>query len=189
MQNTPLVDLTLDLESQGALSKLAAQEKVKASRVPGVKTVLVVLSSKAMVYDIEALRQKIRQTYSDATVYVVTTMGVPLGEKPPKSVDLLLDFTGPGERQSLFHAKKLRRMARVAVGRKSGFFRARIYDRVFDPTQGTSSALLLQDSLERERQVQKAVMEMAGITLFQYGDTPADIGRSIALKLPALNQL
>lgn len=179
----------IDQESQDALSILAAQEKVKVNRVPGVKTVLVVLSSMGMVYDVEALRQKIRQTYSDATVYVLTTKGVPLGEKPPKHVDLLLDFTGPGERQSLFYAKKIRRMARVAVGRKAGLFRARIYDRVFDPSIYFAGRTHLGDILERERMIQRAVLEMAGVTLFRYGDATADVGKSIALKLPALNLL
>lgn len=189
MQNAQgsLSETSIDQESQEALSVLAAQEKVKANRVPGVKTVLVVLSSKGVVYDSEALRQKIRQTYSDAKVYFLTTMGVAMGEKAPKNVDLLLDFTGPGERQSLFYAKKLRRMARVAVGRKAGLFRARIYDRVLDPSK--DGAAFSKDILERERHAQKLVLEQAGITLFQYGDTPADVGRSIALKLPALNQL
>jgi hypothetical protein len=178
---------TLDLESQSLLKLMAEQERVRANKVPGVRTVLVVISAKGMVYDVESLRQKILLSYADAAVFFMTTLGKPVGAAAPQHVDLLVDFTGPGQRQGLFYAKKLRRMARVAVGRNAGLFRKRIYDRVYDEKEKSGS--LPAEILQRERVVQREVLSLAGVAFVQAGDTPPDRGKSIALELPPMARL
>ena len=121
-----------DQESIYFLSRMAEQERTRVNRVPGVRTVLVVLSAAGMVFDVESLRQKILLSYSDATVFFLTTRGKPIGASPPPHVDMLIDLTGPRQRQGFLYSKKLRRSSRVAVGRNAGWFRKKIYDRVFD---------------------------------------------------------
>lgn len=183
MQSNPV-----DLESRTFLAQqLAEQERVRNKRVPGVRTVLVILSATGMVYDIESLRQKVLLSYPDAAVFFRMTCGDAIGSTAPHQIDLLIDFTGPGQRQGLFYAKKLRRMARVAVGRNAGLFRRRIYDRVFDESGRTTS--LPVETLERERQVQKEVLNLAGVAFVQMGDTPPDRGKSIPLELPPMQRL
>ncbi len=177
----------LDPESEAFLTHLAEQERVRSSRVPNVGTVLVVLSAAGMVYDVESLQQKIHLFYPDAAVFFMTTLGKPIRSKIPARVDLVIDFTGPGQRQSFFFAKRLRRMGRVVVGRNAGLFRKRVYDRVFD-----EKALAVQvpsEKLARERRVQKEVLELAGIAFVQSGDTPPDRGKVIALELPPMQHL
>ena len=180
-----------DSQSEAFLLLLAQQEKIRANKVPGVRIVLVILSARAMVFDTESLKQKILLSYPETAVFFMTTSGKPIGLAPPKQVDLLIDFTGPGQRQGLFFAKKLRTMARVATGRNAGFFRSRIYDRVFDEKTKTVSGVgtKVLDPLERERQIQREVLALAGIALAQMGDTPPDRGKTIALELPALQRL
>jgi hypothetical protein len=177
----------IDTESETFLSTLSQEELVKVHRIPGVRTVLVVLSAKGMVFDLEALRQKILLSYPDSTVFFLTTLGKPVGPPPPRQVDLLIDFTGPGQRQGWFFARKLRRMARAAVGRNAGLFRKRIYDKIYDEKAPDSK--LSADVLERERQVQRRILNLSGVAFVQYGDTPPDRGKSIALELPPMQRL
>ncbi len=146
---------------------------------------LVVLSSKAMVFDHEALRQKVVLAYPDAAVFFVTTAGNPLGIPAPRRVDLLIDFTGPGQRQPLSVLMRIKRSARIAVGRDAGFLRKRMYDRVFNEKHVT----LPVDLLERERAAQLAVLELAGIPSAQSGEGVPDQAHSIALELPSMPQL
>src|SRR3954467_1284185 len=186
-QTSPAFKRDLDSESTAFLTTLMTEEQVKAHRIPGVRTVLIVLSAAGMVFDIEALRQKVLLSYPDSTVFFLTTLGKPIGSPVPKQVDLLIDFTGPGQRQGWFFARKLRRMARAAVGRNAGLFRKRIYDKIYDEKAPTSS--LSPDVLERERQVQKRILNLSGVAFVQYGDTPPDRGKSIALELPPMLRL
>lgn len=179
--------MTTDPESNLFLSRMAGQEKTKGNRVPGVRTVLVVLSSAGMVFDVEALRQKVLLSYPDAAVFFMTTLGKSIGSPPPAHVDLLVDFTGPRQRQGLFFAKKLRRMARVTVGRNAGLFRKNIYDRVFDEKSKTSN--LPREVLDRERQVQKEVLGLAGVAFVPAGDTPPDRGKITPMELPPFSKL
>ncbi len=183
-----LVEATagVDPQSEAFLNLLAEQERVRANRVAGVRTVLVILSARGMVYDRESLRQKILLTYPDAAVFFRTTLGKAVGVEAPVKVDLLIDFTGPGQRQRFFFAKKLRRMARVAVGRNSGLFRKKIYDRIFDEKSAEHARRLPKDLLAREREVQREVLHLAGVALSQQGDVLPDRGRTIALALPGL---
>lgn len=177
----------MDPESEACLTQMVKQEGVLSNRIPGVKFVLVILSAKGMVYDLEALRQKIVLSYPDAAVFFQTTYGQPIGLETPPKVDLLIDFTGPGQRQKLFYAKKLRRMARYAVGRNAGFFRKSIYDRIFDEREKTAE--IPTEMLQRERVVQKKVLNLAGVAFVQTGDTPPDRGKTIALELPGMLKL
>ncbi len=180
-------DLSTDKESEECLAQMVEREDVTSHRVAGVKCVLIVLSARGMVFDKEALRQQVFLSYPDALVFFETTAGNTLGPSCPDSVDLLIDFTGPGQRQKLFYAKKLRRRARIAVGRNAGFFRKRIYDRVYDEVENRSAVPL--ELLASERFVQKKILELAGVGFVQAGETPPDRGKSIALELPGMQRL
>ena len=177
----------LDPESEAFLKRIAEQKQVLNQRVPGTKTVLVVISARGMVYDIESMRHKIVQAYPEAQVFFRTTLGIAVGQKSPKKVDLLIDCTGPRQRQAWFHDRALRKIARMAVGRNAGMFRKKIYDRVFD--ESTQEAELPRDVLARERYVQRKVFESAGVTITQQGDVGPDRGKTIALELPPYQAL
>jgi hypothetical protein len=141
-----------------------------------------------MVFDREALRQQILLAYPEAMLFFETAVGQSMGLVAPEKIDLLVDFTGPGQRQGFFHAKKLKSRSRVAVGRMSGYFRKRVYDRLFNElgTENGLSSEVPQELLERERFVQKKVLALAGIGFIQAGQTPADRSHSIALELPGM---
>ncbi|MFZ9596060.1 MAG: hypothetical protein ACO3A2_08285 [Bdellovibrionia bacterium] len=174
----------MDPESQEFLKRMTEQEQFLANRIPGVKFVLIVLSARGMVYDLESLRQKVLISYPDAAVFFQNTMGKPIGFDSPQKVDLLIDLTGPGQRQGWFYSKKLRKMARFAVGRNAGWFRKKIYDRVYDEIQ--NAAEVPSEMLQRERFVQKKVLNLAGVSFFHSGEALSDRGKSIALELPAM---
>lgn len=176
-----------DEESRKFLSLMTEQDRIRGQRLPGIRTVLVVLSAAGMVYDMEALQQKILLSYPEAVTFFVTTNGKPLGVSAPKQIDLLIDFTGPRQRQSLFFAKRLRRMARIAIGRNAGLFRKRLYDRTFD--EKALRAQLPGEHSSKERKVQREVLALAGIPFSQTGDTPADRGLTIALDLPPMRNI
>jgi hypothetical protein len=177
----------LDPETEQSLKVLGREEQARAHRVPGVRTVLLVLSGKGMAYDLEALRQKVLLSYPDSTVFFLTPSGKPVGARVPHQVDLVVDFIGPGTRERFLLAKKLRSMARIAVGRNAGLLRRRTYDRVFD--EKAEAAKLPADLLDRERWVQHTLLNLAGIAVVPYGETPADLSHSIALSLPPLKDI
>jgi hypothetical protein len=179
----------IDQESVGLLNQIQKQEKVKTNRIAGIRTVLVILSSKGMVFDSHSLRHEIRQAYPDAAVFFKTPLGVSVGGHAPAHVDLLIDLTGPGERTSFFFARGLRRSARVAVGRNSGWFsiRKRVYDRIYD--EKTNVEKLPKETLDRERFVQKQVLDLAGVGSSFSGETHPDLGKTIALELPPMLKL
>ncbi len=177
----------LDRESEHSLIQMAEQEQAVLNRIEGVKFVLVVLSAAGMVYDKEAIRQKILSSYPDSVVFFSNTMGKSIGSLSLKRVDLLIDFTGAGQRQGWFYAKKLRKLARVAVGRNAGFFRKKIYDRIFD--EKAAGAQVPLEILARERFVQKKVLNLAGVAFVQAGLALPDLGKSIALELPGMQRL
>lgn len=182
MQNDP--------ETQASLKVMADELGIRSKRLSHIRTVLVVLSSMGMVFDIEALRQKILLAYPQASVFFRTTLGLDVGAATPDKVDLVIDFTGPRERQNPFYARKLRKMARVAVGRNAGFFRKSIYDQVFDEKAASPQASALpKDKLERERVVQKEVLALVGIGFVQAGDSAPDRGKLTPLELPPLAKI
>ncbi|MBU6376550.1 MAG: hypothetical protein KGQ59_11180, partial [Bdellovibrionales bacterium] len=100
--------------------------------------------------------------------------------------DLVVDFTGPGQRQGWFFARRLRRMARFAVGRNAGLFRKRIYDRIFDEKARENSRLRVMGTLQREREVQRMVLALAGVASMPHSESGADRSGHIALELPPL---
>ncbi|OFZ80770.1 MAG: hypothetical protein A2583_12195 [Bdellovibrionales bacterium RIFOXYD1_FULL_53_11] len=157
----------MDTESLKIHSRLESAQQIRAARVPGVRTALVVLSSRYMANDLGSLRQSISAAYPETAVFFFSTSGAPLGVSPPQRVDLVIDFTGPGQRQSFLLPVRLRRMARFAAGRAAGFFRRKFYDRIFDEktAQGVPSELL-----ELEAYVQTRVLAIAGIPVAQSGD-------------------
>ncbi len=168
------------------LARLQDLNRAQPQRVAGVKTVLVVLSAAGMVFDTESLRQKIHGAYPDAAIFFISTQGHPVGPWAPQRVDLLIDLTGPSQKQGWFYARKLRKIARVAVGRNAGLFRKRIYDRIVDEKLEKN---LPNEKLERERWVQKAVLELAGVSFLVSGDSAQDRGKITPLELPPFAQL
>jgi hypothetical protein len=175
-----------DFETQELHRLLADQEQIKSNRVPGVKTVLVVLSSRGATLDVSALKLKVLLTYPEAVVFFKMTSGRAIGMASPDHVDLLIDLTGPRQRQGWFYSRKLRAMARVAVGRNAGLFRKKIYDRVFD--EKAKMRELPSDLMHRERRVQREVLALAGVSVAQHGDPMPDLGKEIALDLPKLRK-
>jgi len=186
LQSAPKGGSPIDQESQAGLVRMAQQEDILSNRVPGVKFVLIVISARGIVFDPGALRQKVIVSYPDAVVFFQTVLGTTIGMAPPQEVDLIIDLTGPGERQCWFYAKKLRRMARVVIGRNAGFFRKKIYDRVFDE-KAIKDSLPVQ-TLDRERFVQKKLFQLAGVPFLPAGEVSLDQGKSIALELPGMQR-
>lgn len=177
----------MDSESKLFFQVMGDSDRVRSARLNGVRNVLVVLSSRGMVFDMEALRQKILIAYPEAAVFFRTTDGTPIGSDAPEKVDLLIDLTGPGQRQPWCYSRKLRRMARFAVGRNAGFFRKKLYDRVYDEKKNVSQ--LPTETLQRERFVQKHVLALAGVAFVQAGDSAPDRGKITPLELPPFARL
>jgi hypothetical protein len=180
----------IDPQSEAFLGLLEEQERIRANRLAGIRTVLVVLSSRAMPFDVESLKRQILFTYPDAAVFFRTTRGKPIGPATSGRVDLLIDFTGPKQRQWITAPRSLRKLARIAVGRKVGFFRGS-YDRLFDEAQAIARGQpsIPADLYAREREVQRQVLALAGIAVSQKGETLPDLGKSIALGLPPMAKL
>lgn len=177
----------MDSETTHSLQRLAVDSQILANRIPGVQTVLFVLSTRGVVFDTHSLRHKTQMAYPGAQVYFVTPLGIPVGESAPRRVDLVVDFTAPGTRHSLFAARRWRRVGRFVIGRNSGFFRVGRYDKVFD--ERSQRAAVPSEQLERERFVQKTLLEMVGIALVQTGDASPDRGKVTPLSLPPLQAL
>jgi hypothetical protein len=81
------------------LSLLAEQERLRVHRIAGARTILMVLSSHGMAYDLDGLRSRIHGAYPEAAVFFMTTKGKPMGTAVQGHVDLVIDFTGPGQKQ------------------------------------------------------------------------------------------
>ena len=173
-----------DPDSQNSLRHLEELNRVRKTVIPSVNSILIILSAKGMVYDREVIRLKIKMAYPTAAVFFWSTDGSPIGEKCPSKVDLAFDLTGPGQRQSLFFAYRVKSTARFVVGRKAGFFRKRIYDRVFEEAKVSQNALV--DPFEAEKKTQTEVFSLAGIALGATAGPGPDLGKKIALKLPPL---
>lgn len=151
-----------------------------------VKTVLVVLSSRALAFDMPALRNLITHAYPGAAVFFISTSGDSVGVVGPHRVDLVIDMTEPGAHQSLFFAPKIRSRARYVVGRNAGrFYRRTKYDRVYDEK---TDPQLPSDYLEQERWAQRKVLELAGVPVIRQGGVTQDRSKEIALELPPLRQ-
>jgi hypothetical protein len=176
------VESTQDSESASTLQQLQEEELIRNAKVDNVRTILVVLSGRAVIFDDASLRQKINLTYPEAKVYFMTTEAFPMGEKLPSSakIDLLIDFTGPGHRHKWLWARALRAKSRVCVGRPAGLFREHIYDRLSTELQMTN---LPKDVLERERLVQREVLALAGVPISHKGNSGKDLGKTIAGRL------
>jgi hypothetical protein len=176
-------------DSQYYLELLAEQERLKSNRFAGVRTVLVVLSSAGMAYDVDGFRGRIHSSYPEAAVFFMTTRGKPLGATAQGHVDLLIDLTGPRQRQGLFLTRSLRSRARFAVGRNVGLFRKRIYDRVYDERAPEIAKHLAGLSpLAREHEAQKQVLALSGVACTPHAESAPDRGKSIALELPPLSR-
>ena len=75
----------------------------------------------------------------------------------------------------------------MTVGRNAGLFRRKIFDRIFD--EKDQALKLPAEVLERERQVQKEVLALAGVAFVPSGDTPADRGKITPMELPPFAKL
>lgn len=175
MSNEPEFN-TIDPESERSLRELQDKEKIRSQKIDGAKTILIVLSSRAMALDRASLTQKVMTVYPQAAVFFRTTQGKPIGVPSPSQVDLLINFAGPRERQGFFFSRKLKKMGVVTVGRKKG------YQRVFQEPERFDSI----DMLARERIAQREVLALAGVPLFPSGDALPDRGKLTPLDLPPL---
>lgn len=174
--NSDTEQYTIDPESERSLRELQDKEKIRTNKIAGVKTILIVLSSRAMALDRASLTQKVMTVYPQAAVFFRTTQGKPIGVPSPSQVDLLINFAGPKERQGFFFSRKLKGMGVVTVGRKTG------YQRMFHEPENFQSL----DMLARERIAQREVLALAGVPLFPSGDVLPDRGKLAALDLPPL---
>lgn len=174
-----------DQDTEKSLSSLSEIEHLQKNKFKKVKTVLVVLSSAGMGFDIDSVRQKIIMTYPEAAIFFQSTSGKSFGVDAPRSVDLVIDLTGPGQRQPWFYSHKLRRMAKHIVGRNAGLFRKKIYDKIVDEKKQDA---LPKERVMRERVIQREVFALAGIPVVPIGDPTADRERVIALSLPPLSR-
>ena len=156
----------------------------ESSLFPNVKSVLLVLSSKSMAFDLSALRSFITHSYPGAAVFFISTSGDPVGVSGPSQVDLIIDFTGLNARQGLFFASKMRRRGKHVTGRVTGgIFGRKSYDRLYDEANDTS---LPGDYMERERVIQRKVLELAGVEIVRQGGVTIDRSKDIALTLPPM---
>lgn len=146
----------------------------------GIKNVIVVFSSRSQAFDEPALENLITHAYPGAKVFFMSTSGQLIGKKPPSKVDLLIDFTQPGARQDLLFPWKLRRRARFAIGRKAGlYFRAKMYDRIYDEKIDTAKP---KDYLAGESWAQRKVLELAGVPVIRQGGVTPDRSKDIAFE-------
>lgn len=147
---------------------------------PNVKSVLIVLSSKAMCFDMFSLKNFIAQSYPGAAVAFMSTSGDFVGAEAPLPVDLLIDLTPPSARQGFFFARKLKSISKYQVGRDSGwFFRKKFYTRIFDEKLEAMQGLLPKDMIAQERYVQRKVMALAGLDMRVHGGVVPDLSRDI----------
>ncbi|MCM0606539.1 MAG: hypothetical protein KA715_10655 [Xanthomonadaceae bacterium] len=185
MQNSPFSSKQNDHDSGFYLEFLQTKEQIEKNRIPNVKTVLVVFPSKGLAFDAEGLRSMITREYPGSEVFFLSTSGKAWkSPKIPSKVDLAIDFTGEGQMQGWFFARKIKSRAKFVVGRNKGIFRKRIYDRIFDETKITIST----DMLDRERLAQKEVLALAGIAVVPVAGTTVDRSKIIALDLPPLQK-
>ena len=149
-----------------------------------VHSVLVVLGSKSQAFDQSALRNLITHAYPGAAVFFISTSGDAVGTEGPHRVDLVIDFTQAGARQSKFFAFSMKKRATYTVGRNAGwFFRRKYFDRVYDDA---SDREMPKDYLEQERWAQRKVLELAGVPVVMQGGVTPDRGKEIALDLPPM---
>ncbi|NDF15333.1 hypothetical protein EB061_08440 [bacterium] len=149
----------------------------------GIKSVLVVLSSKAMTLDSSALRNLINHSYPGVAVFFVSVSGDPVGVPAPHKIDLVIDFTEPKARQSLWFPRRMRSRGRFVVGRKTGLRGAFGYDRVYDVSVDPA---VPRDYLDAERWAQRKVLELAGVPMIRHGGVTEDLSKEIARNLPPL---
>jgi hypothetical protein len=150
------------------------------------KTALVVLSSKAQLFDMPSLKNLVMHAHPGCAVFFVSTSGDPMGVEAPDHVDLLIDFTPPGARQPWWFATRMRSRAEFAVGRKAGWWvRQSKYDQVFDEKVDSERP---RDFLDAERWAQRGVLQLAGVPVVKQGGVTVDRSKDIALDLPPMQR-
>lgn len=147
----------------------------------GIKTILVVFSSRAQSFDEAALENFIKHSYPGAKVFFISTSGQSIGPHAPAKVDMVIDFTQPGARQKFLFPLTMRKKARYAIGRNAGiYFRSKLYDRIYDEKKDSSKP---KDYLEGEAWAQRKVLELAGVSVVRHGGVTPDRSKEIALEL------
>jgi hypothetical protein len=150
----------------------------------GIKTILVVLSSKAMAIDIPGLRNLLVRAYPRSAVFFISTSGQPVGNMAPSEVDLVIDFTPPSARQSMLFARQMHAKSKFTVGRETGwFYRKKFYSRVYSAISDQKSGRVPTDYLASEAFYQKKVLELAGVEILNEGGVVPDRSKDIALDL------
>lgn len=175
----------IDAESKECLENIMKLTWAKQHKIAGVRTVLIVLSESFLPFDTDSLRQKVLNSYPDATVFFYSTRGKPLGVHPPEKIDLLIDFTGPHQYQPFLLPRMFRKMARVAVGRKTGWLRNKFYDTVLDENAEPN---LSPDPQIRELETQKKLLGLAGVLNNHSGIALPDRGTITPRELPPLQR-
>lgn len=129
----------------------------------------IVLSGRGMVFDIEALRHSVRLCHPEAVVFFFSSLGkLQGGGRPPRKMDLLIDLTAPGQRERLGGALGWRFYAKRVVGRRHGWLRGLLYDEVHP--EAASQKEFRGSFLPLEREMQEAVLRLAGIPPAQSGE-------------------
>jgi hypothetical protein len=153
---------------------------------PNIKSVLVVLSSKSMAFDMPGLRNFITHSYPGAAVFFISTSSQAVGVQAPSQVDLVIDFTPPNARQPMFFARKMKSRAKHVVGRNTGgIFGRKKYDALYDEA---SDSNIPKDYLDHERFVQRRVLALAGIEIVKQGGATQDLSKEIAQTLPPMQR-
>lgn len=170
-----------DLDSEKSLERLSYEAAILKNKLSSIKTVLIVLSARALAFDRESLSSKVKAAYPGSQVFFVSTLAKAIGDVAPEQIDLVIDFTGPRQRHKWFFARKLRSRAKYLIGRNAGFFRPYSYDKIFDEFVEPG---VPEDPVHKERFVQTRILECVGIPVTQRGSLLQDASHDIALELP-----
>lgn len=126
------------------------------------KWILIILSSRTMVFDVEALRHAVLKVYPEAVIFFESGSGRPVNSVvAPRKVDLTIDLTGPRERGALTSLWRKRRRTLHLIGRRGCCLREFFYH-VLAPVEkqpGVSSVL------ERERMAQESVLSLVAVSI------------------------
>ncbi len=166
------------------LAQIAESQQVSHSCFEKVIFILVILSAKGMPYSIEFLMKIILCSYPNSVIFFQTTSGQMIKAKTPEKIDLVVDFTGPRQRQKKILPRQWKNMTRFIVGRNWGSFRKHYYDRVLN--EASNHFYLPEKMLQYEKWVQRKVLGLAGIGWAQTSEIPKDQGKTIARTLPRL---
>ncbi len=165
----------LDPTTQRLMDHLAHEANVFSCKRENVSRILIIVSRRGMILDGAALEKTVHWAYPAASVAWAESWSKLVRPEP---VDLLIDLTAPRDWEGFWDAWRLRRLASWIIGRKAGWLRSWLYDRVFDERAEPG---LPAESLERERFVQKKLFSWVGIPFFHAAPPLPDLGKALEL--------